>query len=151
MMIARERTEPHVSIVNGTTEDLLQRYTLRVMVYEANRAAFNAVEEWAGRSPPRPFAEDPTHTGIRDFSTVEELNLALQLQHFIQLCCEIRPKLTQKQISQRIDVFAKGERAAFIARYGYKPEESTVPRIPVTSEGPVDPEAYRQRLKQQPE
>ena len=146
MMIARERAEPHVSIIRGTTEDVLQRYTLRVLVYEADKASFVAFQRWAGL-PPSPFVEGSTKQHIRDLSTVEELNMALLLAQYIQACCEIRPKLTKAQINARMDQRGKELRAEFIARYGYKPEESTTPRIPVTIDGAVDPDEYRRRMK----
>lgn len=148
LMIERERTEPHVSIIRGTCDDLMQRYTLRVMLYEADRANRARFCRWKG-IPETEYEEDPSMAFIRDRSTVEELAYQLQNTQFLGQCFDDPAHLTTEQIMERIDEFAAAARADFIARFGYKPEDSTTPRIVVTVNGPIDPDAeFEQRSKQ---
>ncbi len=50
--------------------------------------------------------------------------------------------LTKDQIASLMEAHGKQLRAAFIAKYGYPPEDSTTPYVPVTINGPQDHDAY---------
>ncbi|HEU5379829.1 MAG TPA: hypothetical protein VFV38_30775, partial [Ktedonobacteraceae bacterium] len=49
---------------------------------------------------------------------------------------------TKDQIAQRMETYGKQLREVFLAKYGYAPEESTTPYVPVTINGPQDHETY---------
>ena len=51
-------------------------------------------------------------------------------------------KCMKGQIASRMEAYGKQLRAAFIAKYGYKPEDSAIPYIPVTIDGPQDHDVY---------
>ena len=50
--------------------------------------------------------------------------------------------LTTDQVSLLMESRGKQLRATFIAKYGYRPEDSTTPYVPVTIDGPQDHNAY---------
>lgn len=144
LMIARERLDPHISIIYGTTDDLVQRYTLRVMVYEADKTNYARFCRWAG-IPEGVFEETSSLRFIRDLSTVEELEMALNLAQYLGQCLDDPTPLTSDEISQMMEDHGGYLRQHFIAKYRYKPEESTTPHIPVTIDGPADPEEYHRQ------
>jgi len=41
-----------------------------------------------------------------------------------------------------MEAHGKQLRATFIAKHGYRPEDSTTPYVPVTIDGPQDHDAY---------
>lgn len=140
LMMERERTDPHVSIIYGTPNDLLQRYTLRVMLYEVDKANYLRHCRWTGKEPGE-YQEDETQRHIRDYSTVEELECALSLAQYLGRLLDAPMRLTAEQIGRRMEQHGKMLRARFIAKYGYPPEKSTTPHIAVTINGPIDPYA----------
>jgi len=79
---------------------------------------------------------------IRDLSTVEELELALALSRYALHLCAASERLTTDQIASLMETHGKQLRAAFIAKHGYPPEDSTTPYVPVTIDGPQDHDAY---------
>ena len=140
------QTRPDETI-HGNTEDLLQRYTLRVLVYAADKASWEAHSRWAGQ-PATPYQEDPDITQIRDLSTVEELELALGMCQCLIACFSEHPPLDNAAIHRRIDRWTTQARADFISKHGYKPEEATTPFTPVTVTGPVDHDEYMVLLRE---
>jgi hypothetical protein len=50
--------------------------------------------------------------------------------------------LTKDQVALLMEAYGKHLRATFIARHGYRPEDSTTPYVPVTIHGPQDHDAY---------
>jgi hypothetical protein len=48
----------------------------------------------------------------------------------------------KEQIAALLEVRGQELRAAFIARYGYRPEDSATPYVPVTIDGPQDHDSY---------
>src|SRR5581483_2087176 len=83
--LARERERLHPSLLRyrGNTGDLRQRYTLRVMLYETDKLAYEKYCRWNGLPGPGPdsvFFEQPdTVRVVRDLSTIEELELMLAM------------------------------------------------------------------------
>ncbi len=140
-----QQEEPGFILTNGNTSDLIQRYTLRVMVYEADKLAFAKHCTWADLPPDTPFHEDDHLRVIRDLSTVEELELGLALARHLIRCYESPVKLNSDQMAQEAENYGRKLREEFIAKYGYKPEESSTPYIPVTIDGPQDHREYYAR------
>jgi hypothetical protein len=144
LILERERDNPHISIIRGDTDDLMQRYTLRVMVFEADKANYERFCRRAGL-PVEEFQENDSIRYIRDFSTVEELELALAMAQHLGRYLDTPEPTTSAEIGGSMQAYGRALRAVFIERHGYKPEESTTPRIPVTINGPVDPDDYRRQ------
>jgi hypothetical protein len=142
----RERSHPGLLRYRGNTGDLRQRYALRVLLYETDKLTYEKFCRWGGLPMPDPesiFREQPDSVRVvRDLSTVEELEQALALsQHALHLL-DAPESLTKDQLASLMEVHGKQLRATFIARYGYPPEDSTTPYVPVTLEGPQDHDAY---------
>jgi hypothetical protein len=142
----RERSHPGLLRYRGNTGDLRQRYTLRVLLYETDKLTYEKFCRWGGLPMPDPesiFREQPDSVRVvRDLSTVEELEQALALsQHALHLL-DAPESLTKDQLASLMEVHGKQLRATFIARYGYPPEDSTTPYVPVTLEGPQAHAAY---------
>src|ERR1700730_16506404 len=76
LAIECERIQPGLLRYRGNTGDLRQRYTLRVMIYETDKLAYEKFCRWSGLPVPSPdsvFCEQPDHVRVvRDLSTVEE-------------------------------------------------------------------------------
>jgi hypothetical protein len=146
LAIKRERLHLGPLRYRGNTSDLRQRYTLRVMVYEADKLAYEKFCRWSGLPVPSldiVFFEQPDSIRVvRDLSTVEELELALAMSRYTLRLLEALEKLTNDQISPLMEAYGKQLRATFIAKHGYPPEDSATPYIPVTIDGPQDHDAY---------
>ena len=146
LALERERLHPGLLRYRGNTSDLRQRYTLRVMVYETDKLAYEKFCFRSGQPVPDPdsiFLEQPDSIRVvRDLSTVEELELALALSRYTLQLFGAPEKLTQDQISLLMETYGKQLRAAFIAKHRYQPEDSTTPYVPVTIDGPQDHDAY---------
>ena len=142
----RERIHPGLLRYRGNTGDLRQRYTLRVLLYETDKLTYEKFCRWSGLKVPGPgsiFFEQPdTVREVRDLSTVEELELALALSRYGLHLFDAPESLTKDQLASLMEAHGKQLRATFIARYGYPPEDSTTPYVPVTIEGPQDHDVY---------
>jgi len=142
----RERLHPGLLLYRGNTGDLRQRYTLRVLLYETDKLAYEKFCRWSGLPVPGPesvFCEQPDAVRvIRDLSTVEELELALVMSRFVLHLFEPPEHLTKDQIAPLMEAHGKELRATFIAKHGYSPEDSATPYVPVTINGPQDHDAY---------
>jgi hypothetical protein len=79
---------------------------------------------------------------VRDLSTVEELELALALSRHALHLFDTPENLTKDQIAPLMEAHGKQLRATFIAKHGYRPEDSTTPYVPVTIDGPQDHDVY---------
>lgn len=149
LAVERERLHPGPLQYRGNMHDLRQRYTLRVMIYETDKLAYEKFCRWGGRPIPGPdevFFEQPDSTRVvRDLSTVEELKQALALCRYLIQLFDAPEKLTGDQIASLMEAQGQQLRASFIAKYGYSPENSAVPYIPVTIEGPQDHNQYYAR------
>ena len=142
LAIARERIQPGLLRYRGNTSDLRQRYTLRVLLYETDKLAYEKWCHWAGQ-PVQDFFEQPDSIRvIRDLSTVEELEMGLALSQYLLQIFDEPEKLTKEQISQRMEAHGRHLREIFLTKYGYTPEESATPYVPVTLNGPQDHETY---------
>jgi hypothetical protein len=146
LAIERERLHPGLLRYRGNTGDLRQRYTLRVMIYDTDKLAFEKFCRWRGLPVPSPdgvFLEQPDQVRVvRDLSTVEELELALAMSRFVLHFFDAPDHLTKDQIASLMEAHGKELRATFIATHGYSPEDSATPYVPVTIDGPQDHEAY---------
>jgi hypothetical protein len=146
LAIARERLHPGPLRYRGNTGDLRQRYTLRVMIYDTDKLAYEKFCRWGGLPVPSPdgvFLEQPDAVRVvRDLSTVEELELALAMSKYMLHFFDAPDNLTKDQICSLMEAHGKELRATFIATHGYRPEDSTTPYIPVTIDGPQDHDAY---------
>lgn len=140
LMVERTGQSATPPPVHGTM-DLHLRAALRILVHDADEAAYVAYCRWAG-VPPLPFEEQTTIREIRDFSSVEELEMALLLAQHMQTVFQTDPPLTRDQIAQVLEAYGAELRVGFIARFGYPPEQTTTPRVPVTIDGPVDRDDY---------
>ena len=146
--LARERERHHPGHLRyrGNTGDLRQRYTLRVLIYETDKLAYEKFCRWRGLSVPGPesvFFEQPDAIRVvRDLSTVEELELALELSRYALHLLDAPEHLTKDQIASLMEAHGKQLRTTFIAKHGYAPEDSAVPYVPVTIEGPQDHDVY---------
>ena len=146
--LAKERAhlQPGFLRYRGNTSDLRQRYTLRVLLYETEKLAHEQFCRWGGLPVPDPdlvFLEQPDDLRVvRDLSTVEELEQMLALSRYTLHLLAVPEPLTKERITLRMEAYGKHLRAAFIATYGYQPEESATPYVPVTIDGPQDHDAY---------
>jgi hypothetical protein len=142
----RARLQPGILRYHGNTGDLLQRYTLRVLLYETDRLTYEKFCRWSGLPVPGPesiFLEQPDAVRVvRDLSTVEELELALALNRYELHLFDAPENLTKGQLAALMEAHGKQLRADFIASRGYAPEDSTTPYVPVTIDGPQDHDAY---------
>jgi hypothetical protein len=146
LAIARERVHPGLLRYRGNTSDLRQRYTLRVLIYETDTLAYEQFCRWGGLPIPDPeknFLEQPdTIRVVRDLSTVEELEMMLAMSRYTLQLFDGLGECTNDQIASRMEAYGNQLRAAFIAKQGYKPEDSATPYIPVTIDGPQDHDVY---------
>ena len=146
LAVERERLHPGLLHYRGNTSDLRQRYTLRVMVYETDKLAYEKFCCWSGLPVPGPdsvFFEQPDSVRVvRDLSTVEELEVALAMSRYAFQLFAAPENLTKDQIAPLMEAHGKQLRATFIAKQGYRPEDSTTPYVPVTIDGPQDHAAY---------
>jgi hypothetical protein len=146
LAIERERIQPGLLRYRGNTGDLRQRYTLRVMIYETDKLAYEKFCRWSGLPVPSPdliFFEQPdTVRVVRDLSTVEELEMMLALSRYALHLLDAPENLTTDQIAPLMEAHGKQLRATFFAKHGYRPEDSTTPYVPVTIDGPQDHDAY---------
>ena len=144
--LEQERLHPGPLRYRGNTSDLRQRYTLRVMVYETDKLAYEKFCAWSRQPAPDPnsiFFEQPDNIRVvRDLSTVEELEIALAMTRYALQLFEEAENLTQDQVSQRLKACGKQLRTTFITKYGYLPEDSATPYVPVTIDGPQDHDVY---------
>jgi hypothetical protein len=142
----RERLHPGLLRYRGNTSNLRQRYTLRVMIYETDKLAYEKFCRWSGLPVPSPesvFFEQPdTIRVVRDLSTVEELELALVMSRYALHLFDAPEHLTKDQIAPLMEAHGKQLRATFISTHGYPPEDSATPYVPVTIDGPQDHDAY---------
>lgn len=146
--LARERERIHPGLLRnrGNTGDIRQRYTLRIMIYETDKLAFEKLCRWNGLPMPSPdsvFCEQPdTVRVVRDLSTVEELELMLAMSRYALQLFDAPENLAKDQIAPLMEAHGKQLRATFIAKHGYRPEDSTTPYVPITIDGPQDHDAY---------
>ncbi|MFL5658891.1 MAG: hypothetical protein ACJ8CB_32495 [Ktedonobacteraceae bacterium] len=142
----RERIQPGLLRYRGNTGDLRQRYTLRVLIYETDKLAYEKFCRWSGLPVPGPdmiFFEQPdTVRVVRDLSTVEELEMMLAMSSYALHLLDAPENLTTDQIAPLMEAYGKQLRATFIAKHGYQPEDSTTPYVPVTIDGPQDHDTY---------
>jgi hypothetical protein len=124
----------------GDTGDLRQRYTLRVLIRETEKLTYEAFRRWCGlpmTGPDSVFRELPDQVRVmRDLSTVEVLELLLAMSASACQLFGAPQSLSQEQIAMLMEERGKELRAAFVARYGYRPEESATPYVPSRSTVP---------------
>jgi hypothetical protein len=146
LAIERERIQPGPLRYRGNTGDLRQRYTLRVMIYETDKLAYEKFCRWSGLPVPSPesvFFEQPDYVRmVRDLSTVEELEMMLALSRYALHLFDAPENLTTDQIALLMEAHGKQLRAIFIAKHGYRPDDSATPYVPVTIDGPQDHDTY---------
>ena len=155
LMLEREQSDssgPHVSIIYGTADDILQRYVLRQLVFEADRANQVRFWRWQGlvdeeqlAARAAAFRESPDDEFIRDLSTEEELMFALHMAQRLRELLERPQALSPSDLESALHQAGKELRAQFVSTYGYNPEQSTTPRVAVTRDGPEDADEYRLR------
>jgi hypothetical protein len=143
------QTEPDPTI-RGTIYNLPQRYALRVLVFHTNEQSYRAFCQWK-QLEPSGYEEGRSERIVYDLSTVEELDYQLSMAQFMITCFEERPRLSNQEISQRISTWGKQARHQFIVTYGYAPEQSTTPFIPVTLDGPQDHDDYMAWVRSLPD
>ncbi len=92
---ARERIHPGLLRYRGNTGGLRQRYTLRVLLDETDKLAYEQFCRWSGLPVPSPesvFYEQPDAVRVvRDLSTVEELELYASAEKLRSKLCLLRP------------------------------------------------------------
>jgi len=74
--------------------------------------------------------------------TVEELELMLAMSRYALHLFEAPEHFPKDQIAPLTEAHGKQLRATFIAKHGYRPEDSTTPYVPVTIDGPQNHDAY---------
>ena len=143
---ARERLHPGLLRYRGNTGDLRQRYTLRVLIYDTDKLTYEKFCRWSGQPVPSPesvFFEQPDQVRVvRDLSTVEELELMLAMSRYALHLFDAPENLDKDQVAPLMEAHGKQLRATFIAKHGYRPEDSVRPYVPVTIDGPQDHDAY---------
>ena len=91
------------------------------------------------------FQESDDDAFIRDLSTVEELTLILHLAQRTRKLLEQAEGRTMGELQSAVYELGQELRSWFIATYGYAPEQSTTPQVPVTLNGPEDATLHRRR------
>ncbi len=146
LAVERERRHPGSLRYRGNTSDLRQRYTLRILVYETDKLAYEKFCSWRGLPVPHPdapFLEQPDSIRVvRDLSTVEELEMMLAMSRYALHLFDAPENLTNDQIASLMEAHGKHLRAIFLSTYKYQPEDSTTPYVPVTIDGPQDHDVY---------
>src|SRR6266851_8519932 len=98
----RERIQPGLLRYRGNTGDLRQRYTLRVMIYETEKLAYEKFCRWSGLPVPSPvmvfFEQQDRVRVVRDLSTVEALEMALALSSYALQLFDAPGTLTNDQL-----------------------------------------------------
>ena len=116
------------------------------LIYETDKLAYGQFCHWNSLPVPDPeknFLEQPEDIRVvRDLSTVEELEMMLAMSRYTLQLFDGPEKCTKDQIALRMEAYGKQLRASFIAKHGYKPEDSVTPYIPVTIDGPQDHDVY---------
>jgi hypothetical protein len=130
----------------GVTDDLVRRYTLRVLLHDTEQRCQETFHRWADL-PPEPFQEPDDVRVVRDLSGVEELQLQLALTNYKLQILEQGHSVTLEELMAQIDAWATQARTSFIARNGFSPEEASVPFTPVTTAWPVDHDDYYASLR----
>lgn len=139
-----QREPPH----RGTTDDLVQRQALRIMVAQAEIAAERAYCMWAERTDaPDTQALRGNRDRIYDLSGVEELQLHLGLLRYQQTCFAHRPRLSREALETAFFTWGHAAREDFHRTHGFLPEEATTPFTPMTIAGPVDHDEYYAALR----
>jgi hypothetical protein len=117
LAVERERLHPGPLSYRGNTSDLRQRYTLRVLVYETDKLAYEQFCRWSDQPVPSPdsvFSEQPDSVRVvRDLRTVEELEMALAMSRYTLQLFGAPEKLTQDQICLLMETYGKQLRATF--------------------------------------
>ena len=132
----------------GTTEDIVQRQALRIMIANAEVAVTQAYCAWAeSLDTPNTHATQ----SIYDLSGVEELELHLGMLRYQQQCFAQRPRLSSEALETEFYTWGQAARQEFFRKHGFLPEEATTPFIPVTVEGPVDHDVYYAALRAEEE
>ena len=146
LMLQRiDQTEPPH---HGTTDDIVQRQALRIMVANAEVAVMQAYCAWAeSLDPPNTHATQSTY----DLSGVEELELHLGMLRYQQQCFAQRPRLSSEALETEFYTWGQAARQEFFHKHGFLPEEATTPFIPVTVEGPVDHDVFYAALRAEEE
>lgn len=146
LALERERLHPGLLSYRGNTSDLRQRSTLCALLYETEKRAYEQFCRWSGLPVPSSesvFCEQPDQGRVvRDLSTVEELELMLAMSSYALSLFEQSEILTKEQLLSCMEARGKVLRAAFIAKHGYRPEDSATPYVPVTIDGPQDHDLY---------
>src|SRR5260370_18256816 len=94
-------------------------------------------------SPESVFFKQRDQVGVGgELSTVEELELMLAMSRYALQLFAAPENLTTDQLAPLMEAHGKQLRATFIAKHGYRPEDSTTPYVPVTIDGPQDHDAY---------
>src|SRR5713226_9499093 len=100
---ARAHLHPGLLRYRGNTGDLRQRYTLRVLLYETDKLAYEKFCRWRGLPVPGPesvFREQPDAARVvRDLSTVEELELMLAMSRYALNLFDASEHLSKDQIA----------------------------------------------------
>lgn len=145
--LADEEKSPGPLRYRGNTGDLRLRYTLRVLLYETDKLVYNELCRLYEQTdnPEAVFAEKPNTRVIRDLSCVEDLELMLSLSSYTLRLYLALEQLPDDDLMPLIHAEGERLRAHFIEQHGYAPEDSAVPYIPVTLDGPQDYEEYRAR------
>jgi len=119
------------------------------MIYETDKLIFEKFWRWSGLPAPSPdgvFFEQPDHVRVvRDLSTVKELELMLAMNRYALQLFDAPENLTKDQLAPLMEAHGKKLRTTFIAKHGYRPEDSTTPFVPVTIDGPEDHDTYYAR------
>jgi len=146
LAVERERRHPGSLRYHGNTSDLRQRYTLRVLIYETDKLAYEKFCSWRDLPAPHsdvPFLEQPDSIRVvRDLSTVEELEKMLAMSRYALHLFDEPENLIHDQIASLMEAHGKHLRAIFLSTHRYRPEDSTTPYVPVTIDGPQDHNVY---------
>jgi hypothetical protein len=130
-------------------DELRKTYADDSELSETEKLTFEKFCRWSGLTVPSPesvFFEQPDHVRVvRDLSTVEELEQMLAMSRYALHLFDAPEHLPKDQIAPLMEAHGKQLRATFIAKHGYRPEDSTTPYVPVTIEGPQDHDAYYAR------
>lgn len=136
MLQRTDQTEPPH---HGTTDDLVQRQALRIMIANAEVAVKQAYCAWA-----ESLDTPDTHgtQSIYDLSGVEELELHLGMLRYEQQCFAQRPRLSSEALKTAFYTWGQAARQEFLRKHGFLPEQATTPFTPVTVDGPTNHDEY---------
>jgi hypothetical protein len=104
LAVEREHLHPGLLRYRGNTSDLRQRYTLRVMVYETDKLAYEKFCCWSGQPVPSTdsvFFEQPDSVRVvRNPIMLKNTRHSERIEEFFRICTSFQPSSASRYRSK---------------------------------------------------